>query len=158
MSSDYKQTEKQIKNIVKTNMKPTELSKDLKLTIYYKNPKLKNILIKNNCSVSSKEETVGVVYQYNCPKDGCSSRQEKYIGYTTTMLKTRMRQHKSIQLHHLEIHNSRIKCKEMLENTEILHKTNNKRNIIILEALSIKQLSPSLNSQEEGTTRILKIF
>ena len=46
----------------------------------------------------------------------------------------------------------------MLENTEILCSYPTKQELVIAEALLIKEITPALNGQREGETRILNIF
>ena len=48
MTSCYKQTEKELQKIIRDNIKPSENTSNIKLRIYYKNRKLKNLFIKNN--------------------------------------------------------------------------------------------------------------
>ena len=97
--------------------------------------------------------------QYTCEKAGChSSNENKYIGYTAGTLKERMIQHQSIKKHHSATHKSKIGYKEILKNIKVLFRNNNKFELIIAEALLIKEMKPKLNSQEEGSTRILQVF
>ena len=100
-----------------------------------------------------------MVYQYTCSKAGChSSNQNQYIGYTTGTLKERMIQHQSIKKHHSNLHKSKIGYKDILKDIKILCKKNNKQELVLAEALLIKEMKPYLNSQEEGSTRILQVF
>jgi len=161
MSSDYKIKENKLKKIIKQNLKPTDRSDQIQLTIFYKTKKLKNLLISNNVKPTSLEDQCNVVYKYNCPDDGCSSTESIYIGYTTNTLKTRMSQHHyygSIRKHSEEKHKIRISYDNIIRNTKNLKKDQNKEDLIILEALLIKSQVPNINMQEEGSYRILKIF
>ena len=53
MTDNYKEEEKQLEAIVTKNIAPRDHSKEVKLMIYYKNKKLKQLFIKN-CVTSSK--------------------------------------------------------------------------------------------------------
>lgn len=148
MTSDYRIREERIKAIIKKNVQPMDSRNKICLNVYYKNLKLKEIIIKNNCQTKSQEETNNVVYQYTCPNVGCSTVNNSYIGYTTNMLKTRLRQHSyngSIKLHQSEVHKTKITYTEIISNTKILHKNTNKTNLLLLEALTIKNNAPQLN-------------
>ena len=46
----------------------------------------------------------------------------------------------------------------MLDNIKILYQKENREDLILAEALFIKLKKPQVNSQEEGSTRILQIF
>ena len=101
---------------------------------------------------------------YTCNKDGCnsSSNPKKYIGYTTCTLEERFRTHTqigSIKNHLVTAHNiNRIPKNELLEATTILRSCQLKRKLIMTEAILIKELKPSLNLQEEGCNKLIKIF
>ena len=84
-----------------------------------------------------------------------------YIGYTQTSLKqraTRHAQHGSILTHNIQTHQHKIKTNEILENTTILYKSQFKQELLLAEALYIKQLNPYINAQREGLFAILQIF
>ena len=46
----------------------------------------------------------------------------------------------------------------LFDKTEVIAMSRNKRRLVMLEALLIKENKPSLNSQAEGRDRLLKIF
>jgi hypothetical protein len=56
------------------------------------------------------------------------------------------------------MHNVRIKYEEIITNTSILQKLSSRNDLIIMEAILIKQTRPIINLKDEGITRILKIF
>ena len=62
MTLNYKQDEKQLKTILSKNLKSIDSNKKIRLVIYYKSKKLKNLLIKNN--VHSKNRETG--QQHHC--------------------------------------------------------------------------------------------
>lgn len=156
MTSNYKVEEQQLQSIIKHNITPAT-NCELKLFIYYKNKKLKNIVIRNK--YHKPEEEFNVVYRYTCKIDGCNS---SYIGYTEATLTERMRnhtQHGSIIKHLQENHSiMKRKTRELLESVEVIGRANTKNELLIMEALKIKEEKPKLNGQEEGRDRILKIF
>ena len=157
MNSNYKQQEDQLRNIIKTNLEST---KEIKLRVYYRNMKLKNLLIRNQPKLQTPvNETSNVVYRFQCPEVGCSANT--YIGYTTNKLVVRMTQHYSsgaIREHAQDTHDRRFNKKEILDNTTIIKKNQNLEELKILESLCIKQQQPTINRKDEGFTRTLKIF
>lgn len=156
MTSNYKVEEKQLQNIINQNIKPTP-NTEIRLLIYYKNMKLKNIVMRNK--YHKPEDDFNVVYRYTCKVDECHS---SYIGYTEATLTERMRnhtQHGSIIKHLQERHNiAKQKTKELLECVQVIGRANNKSELLLMEAIKIKYDKPELNGQEEGRDRILKIF
>ena len=81
-----------------------------------------------------------------------------YIGHTTTTVKERIKQHSSIKRHHRETHLENITGSRILPDISILAKTSNKIDLIILEALLIKQYKPVINIQTDNFNRTLNIF
>ena len=102
MSQQYKQEEKNLRNIVNNFISPTH-DRSLTIAIYYKNTKLRQLFIKNNLHQDTSNSHV--VYQYTCPMDGCNPSQI-YIGYTTTSLKQRMTAHTQNGVIRTHQHNS----------------------------------------------------
>ena len=155
MSNNYKQEEKTLRRIIQTHVKPTHMNNEIKPEIFYKIKKLKNLVIKNNCHPRTND--AGVVYQFNCKEAGCSS---SYIGYTTNILRDRINQHLyngSIKDHMLAVHNE-IVTHEIINNTKILSRKQTKQELLINEALLIKDIKPEINIQSQSFTNILKIF
>jgi len=162
MTSQYRSEEKRIKSIISDNIKPAIDGTNVKLIIYYRNRKLKDLIIKNRPHTNSElADRHGVVYQYYCSNVGCHPFQS-YIGYTTCTLSDRFRMHAvngSIKKHLVECHNySRVTKAELLNSIKILRSCTTKQELIMTEAVLIKQERPTLNSQDEGAERILKIF
>ena len=96
------------------------------------------------------------MYQYTCNTGECNSL--KYIGYTEQTLEDRFRKHQSVMKHLLDVHNMKMKPKQILKLVEILYQGRNRQELLIMEALFIAERKPLLNNQEEGRDRILKIF
>ena len=155
MTTLYKREEKEIQNIIATFTK-TPNGSNIKPTIYYKNRKLKHLLIRNNPNKPSEE--FNVVYKYSCTETHCNVAQTDYIGHTTATIKDRFKQHASIKKHFRITHNKNITGSEMLANVTVLARAQNKQDLIIMEALLIKQHQPVINTQAEDFNRILKIF
>jgi len=162
MTSYYKIEEKRLKEIIYNNVLPSDEYKSIQFIIYYRNRKLKNLLIKNRCFIKEgTENRFGVVYRYRCNNDGCYPAHD-YIGYTTCTVSERFRMHAyngSIKKHLVEVHNfNKVLRAELLETTEILRHCHSKQELIMTEAILIKQHRPTLNAQDEGADRILNIF
>ena len=106
MTSNYKAEEKKLHEIIEKHVKPTNSESSVKLTIYYRNRKLKDMIIKNKPKRTLDEQKRHhVVYQYSCNLAGCNAPQ--YIGYTTCTLYDRFGQHTqsgSIKKHRSEKH------------------------------------------------------
>ena len=164
MSNNYKTDEKQLRNIITTHTQPSRADKKIKFIIYYKNKKLSNLLIKNNSHSETNNiaKQHHVVYQYTCTRDGCNATQ-KYIGYTTCTLQDRFRMHtqqSSSIKKHLQQHHSiqKVTTAELLKDVTIIQNASSKRDLIITEALLIKNRRPTINMQSEFNDKLLKIF
>lgn len=84
-----------------------------------------------------------------------------YVGYTTTTLKQRALAHTqkgSIKDHNKEIHNKKIITADIIPCFQNIFKSPLKLELQIAEAIFIKKENPPLNNQQEGDTRILRIF
>ena len=161
MTSNYKTDEKQLKNIIQKYIKPVVAEAPVTLVIYYRNRKLGNLIISNKPrGTRNLEDRHHVVYQYNCNLEGCQA--PAYIGYTTCSLYDRFGMHTqrgSIKGHMVESHNIlRTPRRDLLSCTKVIAANADRRKLIMTEAVLIKENKPSLNSQEEGCNRILKIF
>ena len=156
MTSCYKQTEKELQKIIQDNIKPSKNTSNIKLRIYYKNRKLKNLFIKNN--PNKPKDPFNVVFMYTCDQAPCTGVQATYIGHTTTTISERMKQHTSIKKHYKETHQMNITGSKMIPNITILSRLSNKQDLIIKEALLIKQQKPAINIQANDFNRTLKIF
>ena len=157
MTRYYKNEEKQIRKIISDHVKPKEINTEIKLQIYHKSRKLRNIIIKNNQNPSIVDSNV--VYMYKCPEDGCNTFSE-YIAHSTNKIRDRLQQHTykgSIKDHVLQ-HNKVLNLEHCINNTEIIAKNNNRQELIILEALLIKQKKPLINIQTDNFSTVLNIF
>ena len=105
---------------------------------------------------TKREHQQNVVYRASCPNENC---QETYIGETQRRISERVKDHQGRD-HNSNIHTHALgKSHETINmnNIEILstaHRHNYNRKIT--EALLIKKLKPSLNTQEKSIP--LKLF
>ena len=95
MHSNYKTDEKIIKDIIKSKMKCTRENEEVRLNIYYKNRKTRNLIMQNNLSSipSSSASRARVVYKAECIVEDCELRNSYYIGYTACTVNRRMTYH-----------------------------------------------------------------
>ena len=154
MTSDYKQQERNLKNIVHRSVTPVGRDAKINLHVFYRNRTVRKLFIHNK--VYRCREEFNVVYRYTCNIAGCNSAQ--YIGYTEQTLSGRFRQHKSIKEHLSIVHDRRYVAREVLQSVDVIGRGNYREELLILEALLIKQHKPTLNRQEEGRDRVLNVF
>ena len=95
---------------------------------------------------------------YIYDKVPCNEVQTCYIGHTTAIIKERTKQHSSINETYKETYNCNITGLQILPNIKILAKLSGKADLMILEALLIKQQRLMINIQAEHFNRVLKIF
>ena len=147
-------------NIIKENVKPVDDQKKITLRVFYRGKKLRSLILRNNPHKIEGSKRSHVVYKYRCSRQECQP-SNVYVGYTECSLEDRFRNHSqngSILAHNLDKHQHKITASEMLEKTEILCSYPTKQELVIAEALLIKEITPALNGQREGETRILNIF
>jgi len=163
MSNSYKVDERMIKGIINRNVK-TNNHERLRLIIYYKNSKTRNLIIRNNTLTSNNNylQSANVIYKFSCPYEDCALLHNvNYIGMTTNKLSKRLQQHSysgAPKEHFRLFHGVKI-TKEILENNvEILEKINNRTKLYIGEALLIEKFRPSINIQDMGFTKTLKLY
>lgn len=82
MHSEYMAKKQAIRNIIKRNVKPTNVNGRLNQIIYYKISQTLSMVMSNNLSIPQSEPIrTNVVYQYQCPDVDC---EQLHIGMTTT--------------------------------------------------------------------------
>ena len=59
---------------------------------------------------------------------------------------------------HLNKHQRRLNASEFLLDVDVLHSAHDRQKLVLAEALLIKMLQPTINSQKEGEVRVLSIF
>ena len=159
MHRNYKVEERVIKNIVYSNTKTINPNDKLNVIFYYKNIKASNLAMKNNLTdrAPSLQQT-GVVYCFTCPSPHCKADQ--YIGLTQTTLSRRLTMHAqtgSIFQHFAVKHSSKPTRSELVDNTTIIARADNRSKLTIKEAILILKRSPSINKQFDNFKNILKL-
>ena len=84
-----------------------------------------------------------------------------YIGITQNTLSRRLTLHLqngSIKQHFIHHHNKIVTRKELVENTKIIERANNRRKLLIKEALLIQQKEATINKQFDCFPNILKLY
>ena len=161
MHTAYKGEERVMKNIIKSHVKCVDPSKTLNIIIYYNTTKTSSLVMINNTHNKKQRmkkngylQRTNVIYQYDCPEDGCRRLNTgKYIGATTTTLSRRLTMHLqegAIQKHAKQEHGRSLTRKDLVENTHIIETCNDHRRIWVTEALYIREFSPYLNKQAQS--------
>jgi uncharacterized protein (DUF1778 family) len=163
MTEGHKTDERVLKSIVLNNIRSTTTADRIKLLIYYKNMKIRNLIMKNNpCKKSGPLQETNVVYKYTCPREGCRLLQNvNYIGLTSTTLSRRLTCHLQTggpKNHMRETHNETLTRATLETHTRIVMRCPDATRLAIAEALIIKQESPAINLQTTGFVRTLKLF
>ena len=124
MSSAHKTDERILKDIVKRGVQPLEQENEIVLTIYYRNKKISNLVMKNNPNEKTGDlGRTGVIYQYTCQIGGCKLQNNSYIGMCTTTLSRRLTCHLQSgtpKNHSLQEHGEPLTREALVENTIIL--------------------------------------
>ena len=150
-STAYKEDERIMKHVIKKNVRPTNPEAKINFIIYYKSKKTSHLLLKN--SPNQEIDTLHkshVVYKYTCSKGNCEVLPSTYIGMTTTKLERRLTCHLyagALKNHNTHEHGTLPKKQDFQDNTEVIATYTDSRRLPILEALYIKELNPSLNTQ-----------
>ena len=163
MTPAYKTDERVIKDIITRNTTCTNPQDKLDIIIYYKNPKVSNLFMKNNLSKNYNPlKQTNVIYKYSCPEEGCKLLNNvSYIGVTTTSLSRRLTMHAregSIRKHMKQTHNKTLTRQDLVDNTKILRHCNNHKKLHIFEKVYISQHTPLINIQTDtlGTLLLYK--
>ena len=151
MTTSYQVDEKVIKQIIQSNVEPTKKDTKVNLRVYYKNRKVRDLIMRNNMTRDdSKLKRTNVVYKFTCPHEDCRLRTADYIGLTTTTLSRRLTMHLregAPQQHMAKNHQTKISRNDLTTNTTILKSNSNRRRLPVLEALLIRRDKPALNKQ-----------
>ena len=131
-----------------------KISVKLKLLIYYKIPKIKNLIMKNNLGKTAvpDEEKSHLVYEFKCQEGQCSALNNSYIGMTTCTLKNRLSKHRyqgAIFSHFHTVHKKNPDLNTLLKCTKILYLCNHPIILPIIEALFIRKSKPNMNGKNE---------
>ena len=135
----------------------------VRLIIYYKNAKTKNLVMQNNIAAKrSGLQRTNVLYEFTCLKEDCRLLQNmKYIGETTTSLSRRLTMHLqngAIRKHFIEKHQEPLTRSILESNTKILTEIRDHNRLAITEAIIIKERNPLINIQDTGICRTLKLY
>jgi hypothetical protein len=162
MSSNYKVDERVLTSIFKDKVKCINENETLKLNIYYKTRKTRNMLLRNNANATQDPmRRSNVVYKLKCPVEECTLPNPCYIGSTQCTLAQRITNHVqtgSFRNHLINSHNRAPNRSHFLAGTSIIHQLPDKRRLLTYEALCIKTLHPSINTQQEDMSGYLKIY
>lgn len=158
MHRNYKIEERVLKDIISTNTNCTDNQK-LNIVFYYKNLKTSNLAMKNNMTATpSLLRQTNIVYNFECPLPHC--RAERYIGMTQSTLSRRLTNHAqsgSIFEHFKYEHNCKPSREQLVNNTTILARADNRFKLAIKEALLILEHAPAINKQFDNFVNILKL-
>ena len=157
MNDKYREDERVLKRIVKENVTLKNNHDRLKLVIFYKNMKSRNLVMKNNCAKKLRElAKTNVVYKFRCRKGDCEHlppRETTYPGLTTDTLSRRLSfhlQNGAIRKHCEAKHGSMITRKEIEKFTSIEYVERDVYRLEILEALIINAGDYEINRQDTG--------
>ena len=152
MTTAHKDEEKRLKRIIKEDVKPTNPDDDIYLTIYDKNRKTSNLVLKNSPPHEGNPlKEHHVVYHFRCQNLGCT---QSYIGMTTTRFSKRISCHLqegAIFQHHTRDHGRHPNREEIIAGMDIIGRQRDPQRLRYLEALCILQHRPSLNTTNEVT-------
>ena len=151
MNTQYKQDEQALRKIIKDCVQTTDPDHQLDLTIYYKNKKTHNFILKNSPTSDVPElQRSHLVYEYTCTTGNCAALPSTYIGMTTTKLSRRLTLHlaNGAPKKHAEgEHKTRLTREMIVQGTKILQHNYDQHRLQILEALIIKDKNPNINAQ-----------
>jgi len=128
------------------------------IIVYYKPKKISTSF--STRPLRTSHDRANVVYQFTCPKDGCTA---SYIGYTTNSVMTRCKQHRysssSIHTHfHIDHQETPPQGTSLIDSFKILYSSNNLIDLKIVEAISIKTHNPYINVKYNENYSLLKLF
>ena len=152
MPPGYKADEAALKKIISRNCRPVEADNNIEINIYYRSPTVSGIIMRNN---NNKDNThlkqCNVVYRYKCQTGDCALLPNNgYIGCTTTSLSRRLTMHLQNggpQIHSRTKHDCSLTRREIVTNTTILARADDRRRLLALEAIYIREEDPSINRQ-----------
>ena len=151
MNTQYKTDEKILKDILKKNIRCNKDHDHIQLRIYYQSQKTRQLVMKNNPTVTKPSNRTNVVYKFLCPHEDCRPRNICYIGATTTTLTRRLTMHLREETgpveHWVTKHRQKPTHKTLKENTTTFDRINDHYRLFIQEALYIARYKPPLNTQ-----------
>ena len=120
--------------------------------------------MRNNTRVLRPLAKTNLVYNFECPFDGCNHPtmgKQRYVGHTRCSLSRRLSMHLmqgSIKEHCIKKHDCKISRQQIVDSTSIRFFESDPVRLKILESLVIKFERPVINSQETGACTILKLY
>ena len=147
-----------IKDIIKRNCRPSCEDNQIRVVVYYTNPKTRSLVMKNN--LFCQTETISkanVVYEYQCTFGDCAPRNNTYIGHTRCSLSRRLTMHQqegAIKQHLRHHHNLGVNRENLISSTKIIASSGDPRRLHLLEAMYIIEKVPTINIQSNMTSSI----
>ena len=158
MSPTWKTDEQVIRGIVRRNCQPTDGEQRLVVQVYYTSPKTSSLVMQNNPTRSTATlKQTNVVYQFKCTAGDCATREVYYIGHTTTSLSRRLTMHLqdgAPKKHYTEHHNTALTRDDLVTNTSILAHCQDRRRLVTLETVYIRDKKPIINIQTKQNTSL----
>ena len=157
MSEAYKTDEKVLKSIIRRYTKCINEGEKLKLNIYYKSRRTKDLIMKNSPKLETLQK-VNVVYRYTCPVEDCKLQ---YYGYTTTTLSRRITMHLqkgAPKQHAFTNHDTLLTREDMVNNTKVIKTVSDVNRLQLTESVYIHDLKPDINKQDTGLARTLQLL
>lgn len=154
----YTKDKHQLSSILKEHIKPVDVQKVIRVRAYFKPKKLSS-----SFSTRPRNEDLfkssHVVYQFQCPKDGCSA---SYVGYTTCTLEKRIKQHtyssSSIHKHFTTDHPEGQVPSDIKYNFSIINSRQCHIELKIVEAIIIKTNNPFINVKFNEMSNYLNLY
>ena len=140
-----------LRDIISRNCHTKDNTYKLKVIIYYKDPKISSLVIRNN--ITTKKDMLSktnVIYQYKCPSEDCAPLNVSYIGQTTCTVGRRLTYHLqsgAIKQYHQQCQRTSITRDNIISNTTILTQCFNPKKLEILEVIHIRDQLPHINIQ-----------
>ena len=150
--SRYKLDEEAIRKIIKNHV--LQLTVKIKFHIYYKSPKVHNLIMKNNLSKTPVPDgdKSHLVYEFKCQEGQCSALNNSYIGMTTLTLRGRLARHMhqgAILSHFHSAHKKKPDIDTVLKFTRVLYLCNHPILLPIIKALFIRKNKPNMNGKNK---------
>ena len=157
--STFKEDTKRLKTLLDQHVIPTDSSKKVKLTTFYRPMKLSAKF--STRPMRENPEKSCLVYQFECPIPSCHEVQ--YYGYTNQRLCTRVKQHRrkdsAICRHYMDVHNDMPpKFVDFINCFTILYKDNDILSVKIAEAIMIKNDKPIINIKYNELYDFLNLY
>ena len=165
MNPEYKKDELILKKILQNHVTVRCRSDKIRLVIYYRSRKTRDLVMKNNLTPKLRDlARTNLIYDFHCTIDECAHQprsEVQYSGLTTCTKSKRLSAHLqsgAIMNHALEKHGRKITRAEIVTMTKTRYYQNDVRRLETLEALIILREDPWINRQDTGKTRTLKLF